>query len=232
MVYLPLERCRSLGFGARILALVALFAVGSTPAGAQGVTDFGTSVPTVEQLRSATGLSSGGIRGVQILPEQPAAATARPSQPVSTNRPPPSMPSGAPPATSASPTPQMQQSITAPPIPTPQQVEAAGFSMRIQFDLNSAQVRQDFMPHLSRIAELLREEPSLRFHIVGHADASGAASYNLTLSQQRAVSVKNVLTQIYGIPASRFTFEGRGEYEPVVGNPYDPINRRVEFLVR
>jgi OmpA-OmpF porin, OOP family len=66
--------------------------------------------------------------------------------------------------------------------------------------------------------------------IDGHADASGSADYNLTLSQLRARAVRAYLIQQHGIAPERLPFVGKGEtelYDPA--HPTAAVNRRVVF---
>lgn len=104
-----------------------------------------------------------------------------------------------------------------------------GFSVPVEFGLNSAEVMPSFMPHLARVAELMQVDPGLSIRIVGHADARGDDYANWKLSQRRAGSVRDVLVLNHGIDRSRIITEGRGESQPIVSNPYSPRNRRVEF---
>ncbi len=66
--------------------------------------------------------------------------------------------------------------------------------------------------------------------LAGHADRSGAASYNVGLSQRRADSVKAYLTG-RGIPGGQIGTEAFGESQPRVATA-DGVrelqNRRVE----
>jgi outer membrane protein OmpA-like peptidoglycan-associated protein len=71
-----------------------------------------------------------------------------------------------------------------------------------------------------------------RIVIAGHADRSGSESYNLILSEQRAVSVADALSA-RGIPASTMTIEAFGETLPRVPTDdgiREPQNRRVEIV--
>jgi OmpA-OmpF porin, OOP family len=55
----------------------------------------------------------------------------------------------------------------------------------------------------------------------------------LTLSQKRAVAVKNALASFYGIDLSRFETDGKGESQPLNKNANaaeKSENRRVEFI--
>ena len=66
-----------------------------------------------------------------------------------------------------------------------------------------------------------------------HTDSRGSDEYNLTLSDNRARSVREYIVS-KGIPASRIISQGYGETNPEVPNDTDEnrqLNRRVEFKI-
>ena len=70
--------------------------------------------------------------------------------------------------------------------------------------------------------------------IEGHTDSKGSDSYNMNLSQRRAVQVEKWLIEKYGVEGSKFTPVGKGETVPVDTNETDDgrqNNRRVEFKI-
>jgi OOP family OmpA-OmpF porin len=78
---------------------------------------------------------------------------------------------------------------------------------------------------LTRFADILVE---------GHTDSVGSDSYNQTLSEKRAASVKNYLIS-RGIPANKVISAGKGEKQPIADNNTTmgrAQNRRVELRVR
>lgn len=80
-------------------------------------------------------------------------------------------------------------------------------------------------------ADYARAGPS-RVVVAGHADRSGAESYNLGLSEQRARNVAQALTDL-GIPGEAIELEWYGETRPRVATPdgaREPQNRRVEIV--
>ena len=103
----------------------------------------------------------------------------------------------------------------------------------ITFDVNKAEVKAESFGTLKNIAEVLKENESVRVKIVGHTDSDGDDAKNLELSQRRAESVKNELVTRFGIDASRMETDGAGETSPVAPNdtPVNKaLNRRVEFV--
>lgn len=103
----------------------------------------------------------------------------------------------------------------------------------ITFDVNKADVKAESFGTLKSIADVLKENGSLRVKIVGHTDSDGDDAKNLELSLRRAESVKNELVKLFSIDASRMEIEGAGETAPIALND-TPVNkaqnRRVEFI--
>jgi outer membrane protein OmpA-like peptidoglycan-associated protein len=108
-----------------------------------------------------------------------------------------------------------------------------GLDMLINFDLNSADLTPDARAKLGEFAKALQDNrlKSHAFLVEGYTDASGGTRYNEVLSERRAQSVTAFLLAS-GIDASRVTAMGKGESNPRVANPYDPVNRRVEMRLK
>ncbi|MBA5804068.1 OmpA family protein [Rhizobium changzhiense] len=78
------------------------------------------------------------------------------------------------------------------------------------------------------ISEVLKKDPSETFLIEGHTDAVGSDQSNLLLSDQRAESVANVLSDVYGIAPENLATQGYGEqYLKVNTSAPEQENRRV-----
>jgi OmpA-OmpF porin, OOP family len=103
----------------------------------------------------------------------------------------------------------------------------------LYFDTDKDTVKAESQPTLAEIAKLLKSEPSLRLHVVGHTDNQGKLDYNLDLSHRRAVSVVGELTRKFGVTANRLDAFGCGVYSPVASNESEEgraKNRRVELV--
>ncbi|MEM9247726.1 MAG: OmpA family protein [Pseudomonadota bacterium] len=103
----------------------------------------------------------------------------------------------------------------------------------ILFAVDSAALEPAILPDLRAVAANLNEFPDGTVQVVGHTDNTGAASYNLDLSQRRAQSVASVLTAD-GVPASRVQTIGRGDDVPRASNLTPEgraLNRRVEIVI-
>jgi outer membrane protein OmpA-like peptidoglycan-associated protein len=103
----------------------------------------------------------------------------------------------------------------------------------VSFDVDSATVKPSFKPSLAKVADVLKEYDT-QLTVVGHTDASGSESYNQQLSERRARAVRDELVRL-GVPSSRLSAIGRGEFEPRADNSSTSgraQNRRVEILVQ
>jgi peptidoglycan-associated lipoprotein len=119
------------------------------------------------------------------------------------------------------------------------QREAALAQMRatlaemIFFDYDRAEIRADSRAILDRKARVLRDEPSVRIRISGHADERGSTEYNLALGSRRAEMVRGYLTGV-GIQAARIEIVSFGEGQPLERGSSESAwsrNRRAEFAV-
>lgn len=102
----------------------------------------------------------------------------------------------------------------------------------INFDYNKSSLRPESMGTLNMVAQVLKDNPSLKFEVGGHTDSDGDASYNLKLSQERAEAVKTQLVKM-GIDATRLTTKGYGKTKPISAGDTPEAkanNRRVEFV--
>ena len=86
---------------------------------------------------------------------------------------------------------------------------------------------------LSKIADQLRGNDTLRIAIEGHTDSVGADAMNQTLSEKRAGAVRDYLVS-RGISTARMTVTGLGETAPIATNDTPAgrqQNRRVELVI-
>lgn len=105
---------------------------------------------------------------------------------------------------------------------------AATFRSTVYFDSNSPVLNQEGLREVRRAAGLLNQYPDTKVYVKGYADSKGAENYNMTLSRNRAESVKNALEEA-GISNSRIFTSGHGS----VGNSDmgmgNQLNRKVEI---
>lgn len=102
----------------------------------------------------------------------------------------------------------------------------------LNFEFGSASVSDTEVQKLEGVAsameKLLKKNPAETFLIEGHTDAVGTPEANLALSDRRAESVAEALTNAFGIPPENLTTQGYGEeYLKVNTSAPNRENRRV-----
>ena len=103
----------------------------------------------------------------------------------------------------------------------------------VLFDTGQATLKPGAASTIDRLAVFLNQAPERSVVIEGHTDSMGSDSFNLTLSESRANSVKAALVA-KGIQADRIVAVGKGEGVPVASNDNAAgrqQNRRVEIVV-
>ena len=109
----------------------------------------------------------------------------------------------------------------------------AGYN-NIQFEFNSSVLRTSAYPALDKLSTEVRANEAMRIQLDGHASAEGTDEYNMSLSRDRANSVKTYLVNS-GVAASRIATTAYGERRPVASNATEEgrsQNRRVEFRMQ
>lgn len=107
--------------------------------------------------------------------------------------------------------------------------------MEVLFGFDSAEVRDQYMSEVERVAEFLQQYGGADADIEGHADSVGTDSYNKELSQERANAIRQVLIDRFNIDPSRLTAVGYGEEKPIASNETEEgrhQNRRVVAVVK
>lgn len=106
---------------------------------------------------------------------------------------------------------------------------------QINFVTNKATIRPDAEPILVEVADVMLRNPQIQLiEIQGHTDDRGRPDRNMTLSQERAESVRQWLLGA-GIAADRFEARGYGQTQPIDSNKTAAgrtKNRRVQFIIR
>ncbi|MBA8878449.1 OmpA family protein [Phyllobacterium myrsinacearum] len=103
----------------------------------------------------------------------------------------------------------------------------------ITFATDQDAVKPQFFATLNSVAVVLRKFDRSIIDVYGHTDNVGGQQYNQLLSERRALSVSNYLTQ-QGIDNRRFAVRGFGMDEPVASNNSEAgrsQNRRVELQI-
>ncbi|MGA8261242.1 MAG: OmpA family protein [Arenicellales bacterium] len=106
-------------------------------------------------------------------------------------------------------------------------------SLGIEFKLNSYELTNKAEDVLNRLGGALAS-PQLKSHkflIEGHTDATGGEQYNLKLSEQRAMTVRNYLVNVFNIEPARLQEVGKGEADLLdPDHPDSGVNRRVQII--
>ena len=100
----------------------------------------------------------------------------------------------------------------------------------IYFELDSSQVKQEYVPVVAAHAQYLASHPNQHVILSGHADERGSSEYNIALGEQRAKSVERMMRS-QGVTGSQLEVVSYGEEKPAVsggGESAWQMNRRVE----
>ncbi|MES2410222.1 MAG: OmpA family protein [Bacteroidota bacterium] len=101
----------------------------------------------------------------------------------------------------------------------------------VRFNIDKSSLTSTAQDNLDKLVPVFNQYPDTNINIFGYTDSTGTVEHNLTLSQQRAASVKSYLVG-KGIKSARFTTTGMGIADPVATNETvdgRTQNRRVEF---
>ncbi|WP_142532831.1 OmpA family protein [Saccharicrinis carchari] len=119
------------------------------------------------------------------------------------------------------------------------EVERIGEGIKITFDsgilfgFDSSQLTEPSKKNIEELAKVLNKYDDTEILIEGHTDSKGAEGYNQKLSEERAKSVVDQLTD-RNVANKRFTIVGHGEAMPIADNATEEgrrLNRRVEVAI-
>jgi len=103
----------------------------------------------------------------------------------------------------------------------------------VLFQTGRYELSSDAQLKLAKLSGIIQAHPGLNLAIEGYTDTTGTADFNMTLSQQRADTVRQFLiTQ--GLSPDTITSKGLGESNPIADNSTAAgrkLNRRVEIIV-
>lgn len=103
----------------------------------------------------------------------------------------------------------------------------------VLFDLNKAELKSSGLVNVNKLSQFLQENPDRKVIVEGYTDSSGSASYNQSLSERRANSVRMALVKM-GVGPERIVSQGYGKEYPVADNTSNSgraMNRRVEVTI-
>jgi outer membrane protein OmpA-like peptidoglycan-associated protein len=103
----------------------------------------------------------------------------------------------------------------------------------VLFDYNRAELKPNGLTNVNSLAQFLQQNPDRKVIVEGYTDSTGSASYNQSLSERRADSVRMALVRM-GVDPARIVAQGYGKEYPVADNTSNSgraQNRRVEVTI-
>lgn len=101
------------------------------------------------------------------------------------------------------------------------------------FDTDEARLKPESYSELKRLSVFLANNPGLTVELAGHTDSTGHESYNVSLSLQRAESVREFLLE-QAISEWQISVRGYGSAQPIADNRTEEgraLNRRTEMRI-
>jgi len=80
----------------------------------------------------------------------------------------------------------------------------------IYYDLDKSDIRPDAAAELRKLAAVLKQRPNIRLELSSFTDSRAPSSYNMALSQRRALAAVNYLVRL-GIDRRRLVPKGYGD---------------------
>ena len=188
--------------GRRQVALLVLCTVLAAPAAAV----FAEQPPTMDDMvKELSGLEAGADIDVAALRQQVTERVRSKANPVALKRPP----------------------------VAPQLARLPHLNLDITFNPDSPVIRPESYRTLGRLADALADPrlSTFGFLIIGHTESSGRRDENLTLSQRRADSFRDVLVTTFKISPKRIQSIGLGEEQLLdADHPKAPVNQQVQVM--
>jgi outer membrane protein OmpA-like peptidoglycan-associated protein len=103
----------------------------------------------------------------------------------------------------------------------------------VLFATNKADLKSTGLVNINKLAQFLSENPDRKVIVEGYTDSTGSESYNQSLSERRAGSVRMALVKM-GVDPARIVAQGYGMEYPVAENASvsgRAMNRRVEVTI-
>ena len=104
----------------------------------------------------------------------------------------------------------------------------------LYFQKGSAKLTADSEALLPQILHSISDRSSKNIAAIGHTDTAGDRDYNLRLSKERALAVRQLLIQ-WGVEPTHITSTFHGKENPLIktaDNVLEAKNRRVEVVVK
>ncbi|OGU08086.1 MAG: peptidoglycan-associated lipoprotein [Geobacteraceae bacterium GWC2_58_44] len=108
-----------------------------------------------------------------------------------------------------------------------------GELQKIYFNFDSAALSEESRSALSKNAEFLVKQPSLKVRVEGNCDERGSDDYNMALGERRAQAARDYLINL-GVQPERLSIISYGEEKPADPGHDEAAwakNRRDEFVI-
>ncbi|RYF88392.1 MAG: OmpA family protein, partial [Caulobacteraceae bacterium] len=115
--------------------------------------------------------------------------------------------------------------------PAPPAPEAPAYAAKefiVYFPFDQSILTPEAQAVVSEAAQYAQSGNATQIVVVGHADTSGSAKYNVGLSQRRSKAVADALVGL-GVNSGTLSVDWKGESEPAVATGdgvKEPLNRR------
>ena len=113
-------------------------------------------------------------------------------------------------------------------------LKASDTNFVLYFSYDGADINDKATQEIIKHANFMRDNSGVKLRLEGHADERGTREYNLALGENRALSVKEVLSLYEGLDG-RIEVVSYGEEKPIA-KAHDESgwekNRRVEFIYK
>ncbi len=104
----------------------------------------------------------------------------------------------------------------------------------LSFDVGKSDIKEEHIPLLHKIEQILRLFPDARFMVEGHTDDRGDPADNQILSRERAEAVMNWLKKDMILRPDRISAVGYGSEKPIAPNNTKEgraKNRRIDIII-
>lgn len=104
----------------------------------------------------------------------------------------------------------------------------------LNFPSGSSQIQPEYFSLLTKVQEALKIFPDKHILLEGHTDSRGNAITNKTLSEERAIAVREYIIANMGKPREQITAIGYGAAKPVATNDTPEgreLNRRIDVVI-
>ncbi len=101
------------------------------------------------------------------------------------------------------------------------------------FDLSKSVIKSEAKKELDKLADIMKNKPSMKILLEGHTDTRGNAKKNQVLSEERVESTKKYLVK-QGVLSNNIGTKGWGQNKPLIVTKdieKGKINRRVEIQI-